>query len=140
MSISIKHLAQFQNAKKGIELLFQLSKEAKNYDELQSLCDTLASYFSKSQKDQAPNKNLILFQEFGKNEQPKKRDIETMRKKKVAKNTRKKSSHFDYISEYQTLRERGYSYQKISLYSEGVFKVKVSRETIRNILIQGGTK
>ena len=131
----IKQLSQFSNAQKGIGLLFTLSKECQNHDELQTLLDTLSIYFTKSQKDQAPNKHIVLFQNFLKNEMPKKRKVETIKRKKVSRNTRKKNSHLDYISEYQILRNRGYSYQGIAEYSDTQFGVKISRETIRKILI-----
>ena len=140
MSKSTNHLLQFQNAQKGIELLFFISQKCHNYNELQSICDTLALYFFKNSKDKAPNKNLILFGNFLKNEQPKKREKETVKRKKVSKNVRKKNNYLDHLSEYEILRNRGYSYQKIADYSHTHFKAKVSRETIRNILIQGGTK
>ena len=130
-----KHLLQFQQAQKGIELLNTQSKECQSYQELQDLTTSLSTYFFNAKNDtQSPNRYLVLFQNFLENETPKKRNIENMRRKKIAKNVKKKKNYLDYIGEYQTLRNRGYSYQKISEYSSQFFHQKVSRETIRNIL------
>ncbi len=134
MNKTNKHQEQFKEAKKGIELFYYECLLLTNYQDLQNHLNNLEAYFLRSQKDKALNKNIILFKNYFKNEAPKKRDIETIKKKKVFKNIRPKKSYKDYLIEYQFLRNKGYSYKKISDYSKQYFKVSVSKETVRNFL------
>ena len=134
MNKTNKHQEQFKEAKKGIELFYYESLLLTNYQDLQNHLNNLEAYFLRTQKDKALNKNIILFKNYFKNEVGKKRDIETIKKKKILKNIRPKKSYKDYLIEYQFLRNKGYSYKKISDYSKQYFKVSVSKETIRNFL------
>ncbi len=133
---SKKNLEQFVLTKSGIKLFYSKVEQANNCDELLQLTNNLATYFQKiaNEKNQTTNKSLYVFIEYFRNENLKQRSLERVTTIAKAKRLNYKKSYKDYLSEYQILRDRGYSFKEISDYSNQHYKIKVSKETIRNFL------
>jgi hypothetical protein len=130
-----KHLHQFKECKAGLKLFYEETLLINDYEELQNHLNNLASYFKQVENDQAKNKNIILFKTYLNNEAEKK-SIDSIKKKKIIKNTKKKIGFKDYLSEYHILKNRGMSYRGIAKYSEKYYKVKVSKDTLIKYLNQ----
>lgn len=136
MTKNQKHLKQFIQAKAGIELLHNEAKLITDYEELQEFLNIFFGYFQRiaNEKNTAPNKSLIAFKNYFENEAQNKRIIKTTQGKAKAKRLSYRASYKDYTEEYLILRKRGYSYRAISQYSKLHFKVKISKDTLRNYL------
>lgn len=119
-------------ARKGIEKLYIDIQMSENIEEMRSHLNQLLElvYRYAAKKNNRHNKSLKVFAEYSKL---------TTREDKVKqeifkKHTKKKKTYKDYISTFELLRERGYSYRKIAEYANKELKIKVSSETIRKAL------
>ncbi len=90
---------------------------------LNQLLELIYRYGAKN--NNRPSKALKVFSEFSK--------IEMSREEKVKQQSKIKT-YKDYLPQLQVLRNRKMSYQELSNYAKEHFKVKVSRETLRNAL------
>ena len=134
MNKTNKNKQQLQEAKAGIRLFYQDSLLLTDYEDLQNHLNNLATYFKQVENDEAINKNVILFKTYLKKESLKKKDKDTIKKKARLSKTKKKITFLDYLNDYYILRNRGYSYKKISDYSKQYYKISVSKETVRKYL------
>ena len=138
-----KHLQQFIKAKSGIQLLFNEASLITDYTELEEFLNTFSKYILKvaNERNNVGNKNIIAFKSYYENEAGKKRTVETIEKKSKIKRLSYKSTYRDYTEEYLILRARGYSWRKLATYSERYFKIKVSKDTLRNYIggLEDGT-
>lgn len=136
MTKNQKHLKQFISAKAGIELLHKETKLINDYEELQAFLNIFFGYFQRiaNEKNTAPNKSLIAFKSYYENEAHSKRTAKAIQSKAKTKRLSYRANYKDYKEEYMILRKRGYSYRSISEYSRLHFKVKVSKDTLRNYL------
>jgi len=138
-----KHLQQFIKAKAGIQLLFNEASLITDYTELEEFLNTFSKYILKvaNERNNVGNKNIIAFKSYYENEAGKKRTVETIEKKSKVKRLSYKSTYQDYTEEYLILRARGYSWRKLAKYSERYFKIKVSKDTLRNYIggLEDGT-
>jgi uncharacterized protein YaaW (UPF0174 family) len=130
-----KHIKQIARVKAAISLLNNEINSLNNYHEIQTHLDLFAKFFKEqaNEKNDRANKSLMGFINYFNKVAPKQRSIKAV-KSKAKKLTAK--SYKNYISEYQILRARGLSYQKIADYSAQHFKVKVSKESIRTALTE----
>ena len=136
MTKNQKHLKQFIQAKAGIEFLHNEVKLITDYEELQEFLNIFFGYFQRiaNEKNTAPNKSLIVFKNYFENEAQSKRTVKGIQSKAKVKRLSYRANYKDYTEEYLILRKRGYSYRAISVYSKLHFKVKVSKDTLRNYL------
>jgi hypothetical protein len=138
-----KHLQQFIKAKAGIQLLFNEASLITDYTELEEFLNTFSKYILKvaNERNNVGNKNIIAFKSYYENEAGKKRTVETIEKKGKVKRLSYKSTYKDYTEEYLILRARNYSWRQLSKYSEQFFKIKVSKDTLRNYIggLEDGT-
>ena len=124
-------------ARAGIDLFYQnIQSTQTSYEDFLKELNLLNVYFQKyaSKKNNRVNKSTTAFQMYFTNEIKKKRDIHTIEKRGQVKLLSAKKSYKDYKQEYLILRKRGYSYQAIAKYSTQHFKVKVSKDSIRNLI------
>jgi len=128
-----KHLKQFVKAKSGITLLFNEASLISNYQELEAFLNIFSGYILRiaNEKNSVGNKNIIAFKSYYEKESGKKRTAKNIDKKSKAKRLSCKITYKDYVEEYLILRRRGYSWRKLSEYSEKYFKVQVSKDTLR---------
>jgi len=138
-----KHLQQFIKAKSGIQLLFNEALLISDYTELETFLNTFSKYILKgaNERNNVGNKNIIAFKSYYENEAGKKRTVKTIEKKSRVKRLSYKMTYKDYTEEYLILRSRNYSWRKLAEYSERYFKVKVSKDTLRNYIggLEDGT-
>jgi len=138
-----KHLQQFIKAKAGIQLLFNEASLITDYTELEEFLNTFSKYILKvaNERNNVGNKNIIAFKSYYENEAGKKRTVETIEKKGKVKRLSYKSTYKDYTEEYLILRARNYSWRQLAKYSEQFFKIKVSKDTLRNYIggLEDGT-
>jgi hypothetical protein len=121
----------------GIDLFYQNIKSTEtSYEDFLKELNLLNSYFQEfaSKKNNRVNKSVTAFQMYFKNEIKKKRNIETIEKRGQSKLLSAKKSYKDYKQEYLILRKRKYSYQAIPNYSTQHFKVKVSKDSVKNLI------
>jgi len=130
-----KFIHQYKQALAGVELLSINAQNSSSYEELQKVLNDFVIYINRTanEKNNRPNKNIIAFTEYFKNEADKKRDVKTIEKKAQVKKLSHKKTYKDFIPEYLILRKRGHSFRSIAKYSEQFFKVKVSKSTIEKI-------
>lgn len=124
-------------ARAAIELFYQNIKSTEtNYEDFLKELNVLNSYLQQyaSKNNNRINKSATAFKMYFTNEIKKKRDIENIEKRGRVKLLSIKRSYKDYREEYLILRKRDYSYKAISDYSTKHFKVKVSKDTIRNFI------
>ena len=138
-----KHLQQFIKAKSGIQLLFNEASLITDYTELEEFLNTFSKYILKvaNERNNVGNKNIIAFKSYYEKEAGKKRTVATIEKKRKVKRLSYKSTYRDYTEEYLILRARGYSWRKLATYSERFFRIKVSKDTLRNYIggLEDGT-
>lgn len=79
-------------------------------------------------------KTATAFKMYFVKEAPKQRSIENIEAKGQAKRLSFKKKYRDYQEEYIILRNRGYSYAGIASYARQHFKVKVSKDSVRNLI------
>ena len=138
-----KHLQQFIKAKSAIQLFYNEASLITDYTELEQFLNTFSSYILKiaNEKNNVGNRNIIAFKSYYENEAGKKRTVKTIEKKSRVKMLSHKMTYKDYTEEYLILRARHYSWRKLAKYSERYFKVKVSKDTLRNYIggLEDGT-
>ena len=138
-----KHLQQFIKAKAGIALLYNEASLIADYTELEAFLHTFSKYILKiaNERNNVGNKNIIAFKSYYEKEAGKKRTVATIEKKSKVKRLSYKSTYKDYTEEYLILRARGYSWRKLSAYSQRYFKIKVSKDTLRKYIggLENGT-
>ena len=138
-----KHLQQFIKAKSAIQLLYNEASLISDYTELEAFLNTFSKYILKiaNEKNNVGNRNIIAFKSYYENEAGKKRTVESIEKRSRVKKLSYKMTYKDYIEEYLILRARGYSWRQLAKYSEQHFKVKVSKDTLRNYIgdLEDGT-
>ena len=130
--MSNKHQYQLLTAKAAIELLSKNVSKIFTYEELQTELNIFMNSYIKdaNKKNNRPNKSIIGFINYLKDNKNKSRTIAAVKQKQRVS----KKSYKDYIPNYILLREQGLSYQKISEYSFKHFKQKVSKDTVRKVL------
>jgi len=124
-------------ARAGIDLFYQNIKSTEtSYENFLKELNLLNSYFQEfaAKNNNRVNKSATAFQMYFKNEIKKKRNIENIEKRGQSKLLSAKKSYRDYKQEYLILRKRGYSYKAIADYSHKHFKVKVSKDSVRNLI------
>jgi len=124
-------------ARAGIDLFYQNIKSTEgNYEDFLKELNLLNSYFQQyaSKNNNRINKSATAFKMYFTNEVKKKRNIENIEKRGQVKLLSAKQSYKQFKKEYLVLRKRGNSYKAISDYSKKHFKVKVSKDTIRNFI------
>lgn len=136
MTKNQKHLKQFVKAKAGIQLLFNEASLITDYEELETFLNTFSKYILKTAnvKNIVGNKNIIALKSYYEKEAGKKRTTKNIEKKSRVKKLSYKITYRDYLEEYLILRSRGYSWRKLSEYSEKYFKVQVSKDTLRKLV------
>lgn len=136
MTKNQKYLNQYNTAKAGVELLHNQVSMATNYNELLEVLNTFNSYMQKvaNEQNNAPNKSIIALTTFFQNEANAKRSFEQVKSNAKRKLLAHKISWRDYESELLILRKRGYSWRELESYCKEHFKVKVSKDTLRNNL------
>lgn len=135
-----KYTQQVKKVKESINLLQQNISKCVSYAELQTelkLFNKVYMQFANLRNNRA-NKEAKGFTEYLKQVGNKKRSKEAIIDKAFKKKVKPKTTYKDYIKEYIELRKRGYSFNKIALYSAQHYKVPVSKDTIRKA-IQGNT-
>lgn len=130
--MSNKHNNQLITAKAAVELLSKNVSNVFTYEELQNELNLFMNSFIKDAniKNNRPNKSVIGFINYLKENKKSGRNIEAV----LSKKSISKKSYKDYLPEYILLRNQGLSYQKISEYSKKHYKQSVSKDTIRNAL------
>jgi hypothetical protein len=130
--MSNKHNTQLITAKVAIELLSKNVSNIFTYEELQNELNLFMESYIKDAniKNNRPNKSVMGFINYFKENKKSGRNIEAVLNKK----TISKKSYKDYLPEYILLRNQGLSYQKIAEYSKKYYKQSVSKDTIRNAL------
>ncbi len=124
-------------ARAGIELFYQNIKSTEtNYEDFLKELNLLNAYFQQyaSKNNNRINKSATSFKMYFTNEVKKKRNIENIEKRGRVKLLSAKYSYRSYLQEYLILRKRRLSYKAIADYSKKYFKVKVSKDTIRNFI------
>ena len=124
-------------ARAGIDLFYQnIQSTQTSYEDFLKDLNLLNAYFQKyaAKKNNRVNKSVTVFQIYFKNEIKKKRNIENIEKRGRVKLLSAKKSYRDYKQEYLILRKRNYSYKAIADYSGQHFKVKVSKDSVRNLI------
>ena len=124
-------------ARAGIDLFYQNIKSTEtSYEDFLKELNLLNSYFQQyaSKNNNRINKSATAFQIYFKEQIKKKRNIENIEKRGRIKLLSVKKSYHDYLQEYLILRKRKYSYKAIADYSTQHFKVKVSKDSIRNLI------
>jgi len=123
-------------ARAAIELFYSNTKMTDSYDGLMKELIILNNYLQKyaNIKSNRVNKVMTAFKMYFINEAEKKREINHIVKVSQVKRLSFMKSYKDYKNEFIILRKRGYSYAKIALYSKSHFKVKVSKDTVRNYI------
>lgn len=136
MTKNQKYLNQYNTAKAGVELLYNQVQLTTNYSELLEVLNTFNSYMQKvaNEQNNAPNKSVIAFTTFFQNEVNTKRSFEQVKSNAKRKLLAHKISWRDYMSELIILKNRGYSWRELERYCKEHFKVKVSKDTLRNHL------
>lgn len=136
MTKNQKFLQQYNTAKAGVELLQNQVQLTTNYNELLEVLNTFNSYMQKvaNEQNNAPNKSIIAFTTFFQNEVNTKRSFEQVKNNAKRKLLAHKISWRDYEGELLILRKRGYSWRELERYAKEHFKVKVSKDTLRNNL------
>jgi len=138
-----KNLQQFIKAKSGIQLLFNEASLITDYSELEAFLNTFSKYILNiaNERNNVGNRNIIAFKSYYENEVGKKRTVATIEKKSRVKRLSYKTTYKDYTEEYLILRSRNYSWRQLAKYSEQHFKVKVSKDTLRNYIggLEDGT-
>lgn len=116
--------------REGVEKFYEDIRASENINDMLEHINLLLnlSYRYATQKNNRPNKGLKIFTEYLK--------IEDTREQKVKKEISKadKKSYKHYLKHFQILRNRGYSYKKISDYALKEFGIKVTGQTINNQL------
>lgn len=130
--MSNKHNTQLITAKAAVELLSKNVSNIFTYEELQNELNLFMKSYIKDAniKNNRPNKSVMGFINYFKENKKSGRNIEAVLNKKTVS----KKSYKDYLPEYILLRNQGLSYQKISEYSKKHYKQSVSKDTIRNAL------
>ena len=123
MTKSQKHLKQFAKAQSGIQLLFNEASLISNYEELETFLNIFSKYILRTanEKNNVGNKNIMAFKSYYENEAGKRRTTKNIEKKSKIKRLSYKTTYRDYLEEYLILRKRGYSWRKLSEYSEKIF-------------------
>lgn len=117
-------------ARSGIEKFYENIFYTENISELQEEINKLLQiiYQYASIKNNRPNKGLKAFVVYN--------SKYTTRESKVKKEINKRTvkTYHDYLPQIKLLREKGFSFRKISNYMLNKYKIKVSSETIRKKL------
>ncbi len=124
-------------ARAGIELFYQNIKSTEtNYEDFLKELNLLNSYFQQyaSKNNNRINKSATSFKIYFTNEIKKKREIKNIEKRGRMKLLSAKTSYKCYKDEYLILRKRGHSYKDISIYSSKHFKVRIGKDSIRNLI------
>ncbi len=124
-------------ARAAIELFYQNIKSTEtNYEDFLKELNLLNSYLQQyaSKNNNRVNKSATAFKMYFTNEIKKKRDVKNIEKRGRVKLLSAKPSYRDHLQEYLLLRKRGYSYMNISTYSSKHLKIKVSKDSIRNLI------
>lgn len=125
--MSKKFLELEASARLGIKNLNDRISLSANVNDMNIVLNQLLElvYRYGAKNNNRPNKSLKVFSEFSK--------IELSREEKIKQQSKIKT-YKDYLPQLQVLRNRKMSYQDLSNYAKEHFKVKVSRETLRNAL------
>ena len=131
-----KHKQQMQRAKASLNLLQMKIELAEDYQEMLNEFNIFMKFFQQqaNERNNRPNKSIQGFINYFNNNAHKKRSIEKLNETNKVKKLTVKLTYKDYIPDYLILRKKGMSYKKISEYSLAHFKIKVSKDTIRNNL------
>jgi hypothetical protein len=131
-----KYQTQFKEVKAGVSLLYNQVSLTINASELLRILDKFNSYMQRFAKMENNSHTRIFtaFIEFLHNESSAQRSYEKVVMKSKLKKLSHKISWKDYQSEIIILRMRGHSWRDLEKYCLTHFKVKVSRDTLRNHL------
>ena len=124
-------------ARAAVEIFYNNVKSTQgNYEAFENELIILNGYFQRhaNSKNNRTHKAMTAFVLYFNNEVKKKRDIVQIEKTAKGKRLSFKNSYKDYKEEFLILRKREYSYRKIAEYANKHFKVKVSKDSIRNLL------
>ena len=124
-------------ARAAVEIFYNNVKATEgNYEAFENELIILNGYFQRhaNSKNNRTHKAMTAFVLYFNNEVKKKRDIVQIEKTAKGKRLSFKNSYKDYKEEFLILRKREYSYRKIAEYANKHFKVKVSKDSIRNLL------
>lgn len=133
----MKLLRSEVKARAAVELFYNNVKATEgNFEAFEKEIKTLNEYLQRhaNSKNNRMHKVMTAFSLYFNNEAKKKRDIEHIEKVSKAKRLSFKKHYKDYAEEYLILRKRNYSYRTIAEYANKHFKVKVSKDSIRNLL------
>jgi ATPase subunit of ABC transporter with duplicated ATPase domains len=124
-------------ARAAVELFYNNVQATKgNYEVFEQELKTLNEFLQihANKRNNRTHKVMTAFVQYFNTEAKKKRKIEQIEKIAKGKRLSYKESYKDYLEEFLILRKRQYSYRAISDYAKKHFKIKVSKDTIRNFL------
>ena len=124
-------------ARAAVEIFYNNVKSTQgNYEAFENELKILNEYLQRhaNSKNNRTHRAMTAFVLYFYNEVKKKRDIDQVEKTSKGKRLSYKSSFRDYKEEFLVLRKRQYSYRAIAEYANKHFKVKVSKDSIRNLL------
>lgn len=134
-----KNLYQLAQAKKGVKLLAETVSIVSSYEEMIKVMNVFLKYMNEAnEKNKVLNKGIIALKKYYENESKIEKSLDAVIKKSKIKKSKDinksiKKKPRDLFFEYQILRERGFSFQKIADYSTAVLKVKVSKSSVLNM-------
>ena len=134
-----KNFYQLAQAKKGVKLLAETVETVSTYEDMIKVVNVFLKYMNEAnEKNKVINKGIIALKKYYENECGIEKSFENVVKKSKIKKSKAinksiKKKPRDLFFEYQILRERGLSYQKIADYSTAVLKVKVSKSSVLNM-------
>ena len=138
MTKNQKYLLQYKEARTGVELLYNQVQSTTNYKEILEVLNKFNIYMQKiaNDRNEADNRVLIAFATFLHNEANTRRSFERVVNIAKLKKLSHKISWKDYQSEIIILRKRGHSWRELEKYCKDHFKIKVSKDTLRNHLAE----
>lgn len=134
----MKLLRAETKARAAVELFYNNVQSTRgSYEDFEKELKTLNEFLQihANKRNNRTHKVMTAFIQYFEHEAKKKRKIEQIEKTAKGKRLSHKISYKDYKEEFLILRKsREYSYRAIAEYARKHFKVKVSKDTVRNFL------
>ena len=133
----MKLLRAETKARAAVELFYNNVQSTRgSYEDFEKELKTLNEFLQihANKRNNRTHKVMTAFVQYFEHEVKKKRKIEQIEKTEKGKRLSHKVSYKDYKEEFLILRKRNYSYRAIAEYARKHFKVKVSKDTVRNFL------
>lgn len=133
----MKLLRAETKARAAVELFYNNVQSTRgSYEDFEKELKTLNEFLQihANKRNNRTHKVMTAFIQYFEHEAKKKRKIEQIEKTEKGKRLSHKFSYKEYKEEFLILRKRDYSYRAIAEYARKHFKVKVSKDTVRNFL------